>query len=272
MAVAGMAGLPPAWHVTTAFQPLYSVHAATLVGFEALARPVSAGGEPVGPAQFLASRAEAGIPRIDREWRRAHLARFAGHDGGVGTLHLNVHPKALVGDAIADLREEIALHGLAPSRVCIEILEEAAGDEGRLELAAAACKAMGLQVAIDGFGIARSNIDRVARLLPDLVKISLPALDAAAGRHPARRMLPLLADLLHDAGVQVAVTGVGDAPAALCAIEAGADIVQGFHFGGPRAGLMPDPMATELLCRLKRLRGTCSADSLDGDEVRTIHG
>lgn len=265
MAVAGMAGLPPAWHVATTFQPLYSVHATTLVGFEALARPVSSSGEPVGPADFLATRTEAGIPRVDREWRRGHLARFASVDEGVGLLHLNIHPKALAGDAIEELHDDIALHGLAPSRVCLEILEAPAPDESRLARTAAACRALGMQVAIDGFGIAHSNIDRVARIGPDLVKIHRPALDAAAGPDLSRRILPSLVGLLHEAGVQVVVSGLGDVTSALCAVEAGADVVQGFYFGAPRPGLLPDPMATELLCRLKRLRGT-GAGPYGGDE------
>ena len=265
-----MAGLPPAWHVTTSFQPLFSVHSASLVGFEALARPVSASGEPVGPAEFLASRAEAGIPRIDREWRRTHLARFAAVDEGVGALHLNVHPKALSAESIDELREDIALHGIVPPRVCLEILEGPAPDEGRLARAVAACRALGVKVAIDGFGMANANVDRVARLVPDLVKVSRPALDAAAGLEQARRLLPSLVGLLHETGVQVAVTGLADAPAALCAIESGADIVQGFYFGSPRSGLTPDPMATELLCRLKRLHATSGADSVDSGEKQPV--
>jgi EAL domain-containing protein (putative c-di-GMP-specific phosphodiesterase class I) len=263
-----MAGLPPGCVVGTSFQPLFSVHSAALAGFEALARPVSPAGEAVGPAVFLASRLEADIPRVDRDWRRAHLARFASLDEGRGALHLNMHPRALAADAAAELREEIALHGLSPSRVCIEILAAEAADEGLLAQAAAACRAIGVRVALDGFGFARSNIDRVARIQPDLVKISCPALDVVAGRDDARRFLPSVARMLHDAGTEVAVSGIGEAPAALSAIEAGADLVQGAYFGIPRSGLTPDPMATELLCRLKRLRSACSADSIDGAQAR----
>ena len=254
--VPGLSGLPPARQVGTNFQPLYSVHAAALAGFEALARPVGAMGEAVGPAQFLALRAEGDIARIDRAWRRAHLARFASLDEGRGTLHLNVHPTALGADAAAELREDIAAHALAPSRVCIEILGGDSADEDLLAHVAAACRAIGVRVAIDGFGVARSNVDRLARILPDLAKISRPALEAVAGRDEARRILPSLARLLHEAGSEVAVSGIGDASAAMRAVEAGADFVQGAYFGVPRPGLTPDPIAIEILCRLKRMRAS----------------
>ncbi len=143
-----------------------------------------------------------------------------------------------------------------PRRVCIEILGGEAADEDLLAHVVAACRAIGVRVAIDGFGVARSNIDRLARILPDLVKISRPALEAVAGREEARRILPSLARLLHEAGSEVAVSGIEDASAAMRAVEAGADLVQGAYFGIPRPGLTPDPIAIEVLCRMKRLLGS----------------
>jgi len=69
--------------------------------------------------------------------------------------------------------------------------------------------------------------------------------------------------VLHDAGAQVVVEGIEEAPEALCAIEAGADFVQGFYFGVPRAALVVDPMATDFICRLKRLRNACELEAQD---------
>lgn len=245
--------MPPAPRVATSFQPLYCVRSVTLAGFEALARPVSAAGETVAPAAFFSLRAEAEVARVDRECRRAHLSRFASLDEGRGRLHLNVHPLALAADATLDLRAELEAHGLAPARVCIEIIGAASGDEGLLAQAVAACRAAGVQVAIDDFCIGRSNLDRVARLAPDIVKVDRPALEQAMGAAQARRLLPLVVRMLHEAAAQVVVEGIEEAPDALCAIEAGADLVQGWYFGGARSSLAPDPMAAEIIGRLKRL-------------------
>jgi len=46
-------------------------------------------------------------------------------------------------------------------------------------------------------------------------------------------------------------------------IEAGADFVQGYYFGVPRPSLVQDPMAVDLICRLKRLRTVCEAEPGD---------
>jgi EAL domain-containing protein (putative c-di-GMP-specific phosphodiesterase class I) len=235
---------------------------------------VSAAGETIAPSAFFSSCADAEVARVDRECRRAHLSRFASLDGGQGRLHLNVHPRALAADSASDLGAELGAHGLAPARVCIEIIGAATGDEGLLAQAVAACRAAGVQVALDDFGIGRSNLDRVARLAPDLVKVDCPALGQAMGGAQARRLLPLVVGLLREGGAQVVVESIEEAPDALCAIEAGADFVQGWYFGGARSGLAPDPMATEIIGRLKRLREAPTAVSDDGDEAprRTIHG
>lgn len=249
----GMGGMPPAMRIATSFQPVFSVHSSTLAGYEALARPVNGAGEPVAPAGYFDSCAAADLARVDRECRRSHLSRFAALDEGRGRLHLNVHPQALVALAALDLRTEIALHGLAPARVCIEVMDDECGDEGLLAEAVSLCRATGIRVAVGGFGVARSNIDRVTALAPDYVKIDRARFDEAVGCSKARRLLPSVVGVLHEAGTEVIVEGIEEASEALHAIEAGADLVQGFYFGIPRPALVVDRMVTELICRLKRL-------------------
>lgn len=252
----GMAGVPPSMRIATSFQPVFSVHSSALAGFEALARPVNRAGEPVAPAGYFASCAAADLARVDRECRRAHLSRFADLDEGRGRLHLNVHPRALVALAALDLRTEISLQGLAPARVCIEVMDDDCGDEGLLAEAMALCRAAGIRVAVDGCGNVRSGVDRVAALAPDYVKIDRARLDESK----SGRILPALVRALHEAGAEVIVEGIEEASEALLAIEAGADFVQGFYFGIPRPALAVDRMVTELICRLKRLRGSREKD------------
>ena len=220
-------------------------------------RPASAAGEPVSPVDYFDACHPADLPRIDRECRRAHLARFASLDPGKGFLFVNMHPRAVLADAAlaADLRAELRLHGLAPFRVCIEIQEGDCGDEARLAQAAAAYRAIGMKVAIDHFGVARSDFGRVAAIGPDFVKVDRPLFAEALGSAKERLLLHSVIGLLHDAGAKVIAQGIEDAPQALFAIEAGADYVQGCFFGGPRAALASDPLTAQMLARLKKLAG-----------------
>lgn len=238
----------------TGFQPIYSARDGTLAGHEALIRAVDAAGQPVSPASFFASAPPAETVGLDRACRRVHLSQFASLDPGGVPLHLNVHPLAALEDARArfDLRLELGLHGIRPARVCVEILEGECGDEDRLAEAVAAYRAVGLRIAMDDFGFERSNFDRVAALRPDFVKIDRLLLGRAVGPAGARRLLPSLVRLLHEAHTQVIVEGIEDASEALFAIETGADFLQGYYFGPPRPTLAVDPLPSRLMAGLRR--------------------
>jgi EAL domain-containing protein (putative c-di-GMP-specific phosphodiesterase class I) len=239
----------------TGFQPIYSVRDGALAGYEALMRAIDAAGQPVSPATFFASAPPAEIVSLDRTCRRVHLAHFASLDSGEVPLHLNVHSLAALEDVRArfDLRLELGLHGIRPARVCVEILEGECGDEDRLAEAVAAYRAVGLRIAMDDFGFERSNFDRVAALRPDYVKIDRLLLCRAVGRTGARRLLPSLVRLLHEADTQVIVEGIEDAAEALFAVETGADFLQGYYFGSPRPTLVADPLPSRLMAELKRV-------------------
>ncbi|HEX4943352.1 MAG TPA: EAL domain-containing protein [Usitatibacteraceae bacterium] len=264
--VPGMAGTAPAWRVGTSFQPLFSVRDAALAGFEALARPMSGAIASVRPSAYFAAHGGADLARIDRECRHAHLSRFASLDQGEGFLCLNMHPRSALADVTAaDLRAELGLHGLEPSRICIELLGDASGDEKLLAEVVAACRAIGVRVTMDNFGVAHSNFDRVMGLAPDFVKIDRSLVGEAAGCAKARCLLPSVIRLLHDAGTQVIVEGIEEAPHALLAIEAGADFVQGYYFGAPRAVLSAEPLTLRLLAELKKVHRAPVPDPDDCD-------
>jgi EAL domain-containing protein (putative c-di-GMP-specific phosphodiesterase class I) len=239
----------------TGFQPIYAARDGTLAGHEALIRAVDAAGLPVSPAAFFSAAQPGEIVGLDRACRRVHLAQFASQDAGDAPLHLNVHPLAALEDARArfDLRLELGLHGIRPARVCVEILEGECGDEDRLAEAVAAYRAVGLRIAMDDFGFERSNFDRVAALRPDFVKIDRLLLSRAVGPAGARRLLPSLVRLLHEADTQVIVEGIEDASEALFAIETGADFLQGYYFGPPRPTLAADPLPSRLMAGLRRV-------------------
>lgn len=251
------APLQGSYRLGTSFQAVFSVAEGRLCGHEALARPVDGLGLAVRPADFFASRPEAELVRLDRECRRAHLARFAALEAGEGLLFLNVHPAAALADRFAPLEvlDMILAHRLAPSRVCVEILESECRDEAALAEAARAYRGLGMGLALDDFGVVHSNIDRVAALRPDFVKIDRTLLGEEAEAAPALRRLKAMIGRLHEAGTRVAVEGIEDARQGLHAIEAGADLLQGFYLGSPAAGLEVAAGTGQLLEELLRLAG-----------------
>lgn len=248
--------------LATHFQPLYCVRRGRCHGFEALVRPTDAGGAPLPPGELLAATPEPRRMLLDWTLRALHLRNFARVDPGDGILFVNVHPEAAAKDAKhgRELGDLIRYYGLVPKRVCVEILESGCADEGLLREAVSAYRALGVTLAMDDFGVAHSNFDRVVRLRPDIVKIDRSLLcDAVIGETRARRVLAALVELVHEANARVAIEGIENALEARVAVEAGADFVQGFHFGMPGPAL-PDTAAGKK--RLDELLGAAGGRRL----------
>jgi EAL domain-containing protein (putative c-di-GMP-specific phosphodiesterase class I) len=241
------------------FQPIYSVREAGCIGFEALIRAHDAHGDAVRPERLFAQvYADGDGILLDWICRAMHLRKFATVDPGDRKLFINVNPEAAVKDArnVRDFAELVRFYGLAPDRVCVEILEGACADEGLLREAVAAYRALGASIAMDDFGVGRSNFDRIVALRPDVVKIDRSVLTAAVGDRKARLMLPSIIELLHEAGAEVAIEGVESGNEALLAMDSGADLLQGFHFAAPSATLPDDSLTQRILAELLRMRGT----------------
>lgn len=229
--------------VRTLFQPIYCVRRRACLGFEALAGVRDAGGATRSYEDFFAGESHERRAILDWACRALHLRTFATVDPGDRSLFINVHPEAAVRDArrARDLAELIRYYGLAPRRVCIEILEAPCSDEQRLVEAVQAYRDLGVSIAMDDYGIAASDLGRVKRLRPDLVKV-----DKALAAGP----LSPVVETLHGYGARVAVEGVDSRAGAVAALRAGADYLQGFYFAEPGAGLENEVLGRELLDRL----------------------
>ncbi len=240
--------------LATHFQPIYGVAQGRVVGHEALLR-ATAVDAPALRAPALFSGAGAAVARLDWTCRALHMRNFAIVDPGDRRLFLNVHPAAAMQetDGAAGFTRIAGYFGLSPRRICLEISRAYCADEGRLAEAVAAWRDRGFDIAIDDFGIGRSNLDRMARLCPDIVKIDLRRLGQSIGPERARRIMPALAELLADFGSRLAVEGIENAREALLAIEAGAAFVQGHHLGVPCAELREEELCAELLHSARRL-------------------
>jgi EAL domain-containing protein (putative c-di-GMP-specific phosphodiesterase class I) len=238
-------------------QPIYSVRKASCIGFEALVRASDENG-PVRPEKlFERARLDGDIVLLDWICRALHLRKFATVDRGDRKLFLNAHPEAAVRDARSarELADLVRYYGMVPSRLTIEILEAPCPDETLLREAVAAYRALGAAIAMDDFGLGRSNFDRIVALRPDIVKIDRSILTRTVGEAKSRHMLPSIVELLHEAGAQVAIEGIENAHEALVAIESGADQLQGFHFAAPSANLPDELLADGIMAELLRMRG-----------------
>lgn len=237
------------YHLTSAYQPIFGLTHRRAVGYEALLRATDAAGTPVSPLEVFASaETTEGIVHLDRTCRMLHTGNWRALAAPDRWLFLNINPRVVVEGSLYGpfFAELLARNGLAPAQVVVEILENEITDEGLLADAVSYYQELGCLVAIDDFGAGHSNFDRILRLAPDMVKLDRGLLQHARHNPAARRMLPGLVTLLHEAGCLVVMEGIEDEAEALLAIEADADFAQGYFFARPAAAelLAGDPTAT----------------------------
>ena len=243
----------------THFQPVYSVRLGACAGFEALIRAADMDGAAIRPEQlFESTHAKGDGVLLDWICRALHLRNFATVDPGDRKLFINVHPEAAMGDSgcAREFADLIRYYGVAPKRVCVEILESGCADEGLLREAVKGYRELGASIAMDDFGVGRSNFDRIVALRPDVVKIDRSVLNDAVGDEKARRMLPAIVELLHQSGAEVAIEGIESAHEALIAMDSGADLLQGIYFAAPSANLPDERLTKRILGELLRMRGS----------------
>ena len=116
----------------------------------------------------------------------------------------------------------------------MEVLEEKLeGVEGDIQ-AALAESGVAYSLAIDDFGIGRSNLARVLAVEPDYVKVDR-SLVSDIDRDPARRaLMSALVRFSRGTGVQLIAEGVEREGEAAALSRVGVRLAQGFHFAHPK--------------------------------------
>lgn len=247
-AVAHRAGL----RFTSAFQPIFSLSHGRVVGHEALLRASDAAGTPLPPAQVFATGGDfAELMWRDRLASLVHLSNYLGSSAPDQWLFLNVHPDVLahgLGDRADGFVERASGHfKVPPQRIVIEVTEESSHTDADFESAVRHARDAGCLIALDDFGAGHSNFDRVFRWRPEIVKLDRSLLARAAADRSIRRIVVQMVSLLHECGALVLMEGVETAEEADLALEADADLAQGYLFGPPQPALGTSPTASSAL-------------------------
>jgi EAL domain-containing protein (putative c-di-GMP-specific phosphodiesterase class I) len=248
------AGSPYGFRLSSQFQPIFSTAERKAIGYEALIRATRADGLAVEPASLLSSVPEgAARSGLDRQCRRLHVERFVRLGDTESRLFLNLDPHLVVEGARfgAFFAEALETYGLPADRVAVELTESPLIGEERLLAATAFYRDLGCLIVVDDFGAGQSNFDRVWRLNPDIVKIDREMTRRLSTNAVARRMLGGIVSVLQDGGAMVCVEGIETEDQALCALDAGADLLQGFYFARPAETLVDRPACRDVFDHLR---------------------
>ncbi len=227
--------------IGSCFQPVYSFAHQRIVGYEALARPISKGGQAISPLTlFSSSKTQANTVFMDRLCRAVHVKNFVQQGNQDAWLFLNINPAVMkdgkqFGSFFSEMLEQ---NHLSPKRIVVEVLENQIANEQLLDESIQYYRELGCLIAIDDFGVGQSNFDRIWRLKPHIIKLDRAVIEQAQSDSAMKRVLPGFVSLIHQAGSLALIEGVETEAQAMIALEADIDFVQGYFFAKPERELL----------------------------------
>jgi diguanylate cyclase (GGDEF)-like protein len=195
----------------TLFQPIWNLHAQTLLGVEALTRPDPSYGLS-GPAEAFDIAEHIGrVHQLDVLCVENALLLAPQLHRGV-LLFLNLSPLTLDLDAEAEawLAPAVERAGLTPQDVVVEVTERSGGRTERVIKRLSSLRAQGFKIAVDDVGTGNSGLEMLSKIDAEFVKLDRSIIVAAATEPPARAVLMAMATFAHQTGAFVIAEGIED--------------------------------------------------------------
>jgi EAL domain-containing protein (putative c-di-GMP-specific phosphodiesterase class I) len=233
------------------FQPIASARRLAVVGLESLARYSGPDSHSDTTAEWLFQKAakegvsaelerhccEVAIRSFARLQPRAHnLALFL----NLGSW-LTIDPER----DLADLRGFVRDAGLAPENIAVEILEAQIEDADLLRHLARKLRASDFLLVLDDVGKGHSNLDRVAAIKPDVLKIDRSLISRVDRDFHKQETLKSIVGLSRRIGAATVAEGIETKEEAMVAFELGFDMLQGYFLGRPQPEASLDRSTTD---------------------------
>uniref|UniRef100_E6PJG4 EAL domain-containing protein n=1 Tax=mine drainage metagenome TaxID=410659 RepID=E6PJG4_9ZZZZ len=220
------------------YQPVVDLRSGKPDLVEALARLRMADGTLASPVEFLPGFGGAELVRLFQDGLHQTLAQLQAWDaqGLKLVVSLNLPPAVLVQRECAIWVQQALLeHGIAPSRLRLELLEtEEVCDASRRDRAVAAIAGLGVPLVMDDLGSGYSSLLRLRTLPFSVVKID-QGLVREAPRDPLRVIgfIGSLVRLAQSLDLRVVVEGLESPALVETAAILGADAGQGYALARP---------------------------------------
>lgn len=222
----------------TAFQPVFDLTTAQVVGAEALTRFVSDGGDP---ADYWFAEAEDTGLRTDLEFAALESGLVAAQD---------LPPQLFVALKLSDsvcldprLPSLFNQSPVAPARVVLEISGQFSLDQAAsLDAVVSALRSAGVRLSIENTGSYSAAVRHIFRLKPDMIKLDR-SLTAGLDQDPLRQeLVEAEVGFAREIGAVLAAQRI-ETRAELAALAGlGITVGQGYHLGRP--SVQPSEWAT----------------------------
>jgi EAL domain-containing protein (putative c-di-GMP-specific phosphodiesterase class I) len=244
--------------LSVAYQPLFDLASARLIGFEALARWHHPEHGAIGPEVFIPVAAETGLIAAITDFvlhRACHqLKAWQSVDPAFGALamHVNVSGKDIAtAGLVARVTHAIVEARLLPQHVVLELTENTLME--RLDGAMPTLnelRALGVGLSVDDFGTGYSSLAHLASLPIDSLKIDASFVRAMRSDSKEATVVRAIVHLGNSLGKRVIAEGIETASQFAQLREMGCQIGQGRHLSEPLEPAAADALlATTLSTR-----------------------
>lgn len=216
---------------TMAFQPIVDVNAKTVTGYEALVRGIN--NEPA--FTIIDKVTEENLYKFDQTCRVKAIALAAQHKL-TKRLNINFLPGAVYKPevCIQTTLNAAQKYGFPKEMITFEIVEtEMVTDKQHLAEIISYYKSIGFKTALDDFGTGYSNLDALAELSPDKVKLDLCLIKDLHSNLRKQKIVRRMTQLLQELDVEVLAEGVETREDRDILLSLGISRQQGYFFGKP---------------------------------------
>jgi len=224
------------------FQPILSADTKEVYAYEVLGRFIDNDGTVQSLGVFFTdpdtSHEEA--LRIDRIVKRHAFKKYV-EEKRDEYLFINIR-LAWLSPYAENPEEMITLQllkefGIAPEKLVIEITEEEFNASEEYIRAIVHYKKLGCHIALDDYGKSASNIDRLAKLQPDIIKINIDYIHRSERSYHYREYLRSIATFADSVGIEVLYEGVETERQLDICISSKGRFYQGFLIAHPQPSM-----------------------------------
>ncbi|MEA2499274.1 MAG: hypothetical protein QOH26_1679 [Actinomycetota bacterium] len=226
------------------FQPIVDFGDGRPVSFEALARWDHPDKGILDPESFIPLAEETGVIVPLGRWvlgeacAQAMAWREVGGDLALLGVSVNVSPSQIAdADLVADVRSALDASGLEPKLLTLELTESTLmhlGDDAETQLAMV--KALGVQIALDDFGVGYSSLSYLQRFPIDVVKVDRSFIQQIGDSHEKWAFARAIVALTRTLELQTVAEGVELMEQAEELRQMNCAFGQGYLFSRPMTG------------------------------------
>lgn len=223
------------------FQPIISLSSGDTTMVEAFLRWQHPTEGEISPAEFIAIAEESELIQGLGDWTLlAGCRQMTAWIESLGesaptAMSINLSPKQFARRSfVLDLQRVLAETGLHPSRLQLEIKEDAFVKDVAIAIETMrAIRGLGVRLAIDNFGTGIASFASLHRLPINMLKVDRSLMIGLEDSKDAASLIHALAVLVRNLGISLVAEGVENPTQVMALQELGCEFGQGYFFARP---------------------------------------